>query len=259
MKRQTKRADMPRRQRRKRYVINVKKMTLSVLLLLLGIQLVMAACTSPLFYIRNKRVIGNRIVPKSDVLSRIKIANDANIFLVDKITIVSGIKKNPIVNDVRIYRLLPETLIIRIIERKPMFVLSTGEKLYEVDRFGIPFRSVKNAYSALPVISCNVPCVIVGKRPNSSVFNTAMKCLLLAKEKKKFRVEKLTVDQSQNLCLNVRDGYQVKLGQPDRIEEKLDIAARAVEQIPEFRQHGEYIDVSCPEAPAIKSEVTSDQ
>lgn len=242
---------MPRRQRRKRYVINVKKLVLSFLLLLLAGEITWAAFSSPWFYVTKIKPIGNRLMSSKEVKERLNLPNHTNIFVIKKRTLISGVKKNPVVKDVRLYRLLPGTLIVQVIERKPVFVLSIGEKLYEVDHSGIPFRSVKNAYSALPVISCNVPCVIVGKRPNSSVFNTAMECLLMA-QKMKFRVVKLSVDQSQDLCLNIRDGYQVKLGRPDRLVDKLDVAARTVDQIPEFRQRGEYIDVSCPEDYAFK-------
>ena len=244
---------MPRR--RKRYVFNIKRLILSGLLLSLVIEVVIAAFNSPWFYVRHIRPTGNSIIPSAEVRKRLNIKKDDNIFLIDKSVLTKRIVENPVVKDIQLHRRLPDTLIVKVIERKPDLILSTRETLYEVDSMGVPFRIVKSGNENLPVIFCEVPGrITLGKPLHGSTFDVARKCLLLAREKKIFHITNLIVDQSGNLCLNVRDGYQVKLGKPYRLADKLYNAALTVEQIPEFRQHGEYVDVSVPEAPALKFE-----
>jgi cell division protein FtsQ len=183
----------------------------------------------------------------------LNLPKDTNIFLINKQALEQRVENEPAVKEVRLYRRLPNTLIVRVIERKPELILETSKALYEVDSEGVPYRIAKKVDSSLPLITCGmVGSIRLGQQLRTPEFLIARNCLLLAKNKKMFNVAKLSVDQSQELCLNVRDGYQVKLGRPEQLSEKLDIAAQAVAQIPEFRERGEYVDVSCPEAPAIK-------
>ena len=215
----------------------------------------MAAFTSPMFYVRRQKIVGNTTVPASDILKRLNLPRHSNIFLIRKRMIAERVMTNPVVKDVRLHRKLPDILIVQVIERKPYLTLSTSEKLYAVDHAGVPFRILKHADSELPVVSCKVKKrIVLGKPLNDPNFKIARDCLLLVNGRKIFQITELGVDQNQELWLNVRDGFQVKLGQAARLSEKLRIAKQAVDQIPEFKQRGKYIDVTIPEAPALKLE-----
>ena len=252
VKRPIKLADAPRR-RRKRYAINKKRLVLSLILFALGVELVLVALTSPQFAIEKLKVTGTRVIPVSEVLRELSFMKGSNIFKVDERKVADLLKKNPVVADVRLHRRLPRTLIVSITERKPELLLKTGTALYDVDRLGIPYRAVVKVDTKLPLIACTISDRITLGRPlKSPAFKTARRCLLLAQAKKVFRPAKITVDQSGHLCLNVRDEFQVKLGTPEQLSRKLDLAEQVVEQIPEFRQRGVYIDVTCPDASALK-------
>lgn len=242
-----------RRVRRKRYIVNAKRLMLCILLILLAVEVALAAYTSPWFYVKHKRVVGNKTVSSSEILDRLQIPHNCNIFALNKREAESRLAGDSVVKEVRLYRRPPNTLIIRVVERMPDLVLSTGGKLYEVDSSAVPFRVVDEADARLPVLSCEVrERIILGQPLDDAAFNTGRNCLLLARAEKKLRVAKLTVDPKNYLCLNTTDGFQVKLGRPEQLSEKLDIAARAVEQIPEFSKSGQYIDVTCVEAAALK-------
>jgi len=246
-------ASVPRRRHRKRRVINVKRLILSVLLILLAVEVTVAAFTSPWFSIKGVRFAGNETIASKDIRRQLDLRPDANIFRINKRAIARRVMANPVVKEVRLYRRLPDTLVVRIEERKPDLVLNARGAMYEVDSAGVPFRAVKHAKAGLPVLSCKAPGrVVLGRRIRASSFGTARNCLLLVREKKIFQVAEITVDQNNDLCLNVRDGFQVKLGRPEQLSAKLNMAVRIVEQIPEFRQRGAYIDLTVPEAPALK-------
>lgn len=244
---------VPARRRRKRHVVNKMRLAVSAVVLILVVELTVVALTSPLFAVKKVRVVGNKTVPSAEILRALRLSSDSNIFLVNKQQVAAKLEGNPVINHVRLRRRLPGTLIVAVVERKPRLILETGGVLYEVDSWGVPFRVVKRLNGKLPVISCAVPGrIALGKPIYAAAFDVARECLLLAQEKKIAGLLKITVDQNRDLCLNVRDEFQVKLGRPEQLSEKLDIAVQVREQIPEFRQRGEYIDVATPEAPAFK-------
>lgn len=157
------------------------------------------------------------------------------------------------IKKVVVRRQLPDTIVVELFERRAELTLKTQGRLYEVDPYGIAFRVVGHAMPGVPVVSCSVPGPItLGKQVKATIFLTARRSLQLAEQEKGFRVAKITIDQNNDLCLNVRDGVGIRLGQPERLDEKLEVARRLVEQVAEVRNGAEYVDVTCLEAPAFK-------
>ena len=242
-----------RRRRRKRRVVNVRRLILALLLTALAAELAVVVLTSPRFAIEKIRVVGTRIVPSTQVTGEIKYLIGSNIFAVKKELIAAQLTRNPVITGVRLRRKLPRTLVVEITERKGHLVLNTGAGLYEVDRSGIAFRKVSAANPNLPMVCCPFSGrIVLGKRVRFPAFASARYCLIKAQEIKAFRVAKISVDPDGHLCLNVREGFEVRLGRPEQIGVKLDIVSRLVQQTPEFRRRGVYVDVTCPEAPACK-------
>jgi cell division protein FtsQ len=232
----------------------VRRLILALLLTALAAELVVVVLTSPRFAIDGIRVTGTRIIPASQVVREIQYLIGSNIFAVKKEEIAAQLTRNPIVVGVRIRRHLPRTLIVEVTERRAHLVLNTGRALYEVDRSGIAFRKVSAANPNLPMVCCPFSRrIVLGERVRFPAFASARDCLIQAQGKKEFRVRKIAVDPDGHLCLNVREGFEVRLGRPDQIAGKLDLVSRLVQQNPEFRERGVYVDVTCfPEAQACK-------
>ena len=253
MAKRPERSEYSRRRRQKRRVINRKRLLLSIFLVIIGGELVFALLTSPMFAVKRIIVAENMTVSDGEVLRVLKIPKHANIFRVDKVSALREVRRNPVVENASMRRRIPSTLIVTITERTPVFTLNSSGNLYEIDASGIPFRQDKALTQKLPVVSCRVPKRIVLGRPiRDATFAAARECLLLAQAKKVFSGITITVDQKREMCLNVRDDFQVKLGKPEQLARKLDIAEQVIQQTPEFRKRGAYIDVTCPEAPAYK-------
>ena len=253
MRRRPRSAGQTQRRRRKRHVINKKRLVLTMLLVTLGVEVAFVVFTCPVFYVRKIRPVGNRTISSAEIVQALDIPPESNVFLIRKAMVVRQALKNPVVKEARVYRRPPGTLVLRIVERKPHAVLDTGGTLYEVDSSGVPFRAVKEASADVPVIFCDLSSeVVFGKPLDDSAFKIGRECLLLAQQEEISGVAKITVDQNHHLCLNVRDDFEIRLGRPEQLSEKLGIAAQAMKQIPRLRQHGEYIDVTCPKAPVMK-------
>lgn len=235
--------------RHKRYRVNAPRLILSLLLVLLVGEAALAILTSPWFEIKDVVVRGRKLVAPEFVARCTRIPEESNIFTFPTHSIADRLRPNPIIKKVAISRRLPGTLVVRITERSAWSVLSVGGKFYEVDAACIPFRVVASPAPKLPVLSCEIAeAIALGKQIRAPAFHAATNCLQLAIRLGKFSVRKITVDQNNDLCLNVQDGLLIRLGQPLHLEDKLDKARQTIELVPDL----EYVDVTCPEAPAFK-------
>lgn len=222
---------------------------MSLLLILLVGEGTFAVLKSPWFEIKNVIVYGRKLVAQEFVARRTRIPEKSNIFTFSMRSIADRLRPNPIIEKVTVSRRFPDALVVRITERKAYSVLSTRGQFYEVDAGGIPFRTVAAPDPKLPLLSCEVPqAVILGKQIKADDFLMATKCLQLARQLKEFPVGKITVDPNNDLCLNVQGGILIRLGQPQQLQDKLEKAQRTIQLVPDL----EYIDVTCPGAPALK-------
>ncbi len=241
-----------RRRHHKHYKVNIKRLALALLLMSLTAELVWAAFTSPYLYVKNKKVTGNVTVSTSEILGRLAISPKTNIFRVRARNARARLLRNPVISDVELHRSLPSTLIVNVTERTTDFMLSCRGKLYEIDSTDVPFRMAKQVDPHMSIVYCDFSGIVLGKQITDSSFVNASKCLILAREKHIPQVVKIAVDQNGDLCLNVSDGFEIRLGRPERLAEKLGIAAKMLNQYPELRQRGGYINITCVEAPAFK-------
>ena len=232
----------------------MRRLAWALLVLTLAGLMLMVALTSPRLAIRKIQVAGTRIIPAGEIIRETKYLLGSNILSVKKDRVAARLTRNPVVLAVELRRRLPRTLIVEITERTGHLVLNTGAGLYEVDRSGVAFRKVTSPSPKLPMLCCPFTGrIALGKRVRYPAFDLARDCLTGAEGKKQFHVSKISVDPDGHLCLNTREGFEVRLGRPDQLPKKLDMVARLVDQHPEFSEHGEYVDVTCfPEAPACK-------
>ncbi len=237
------------RRQRKHYSINAPRLILSLLLILLAGEAVLAVFTSPWFEISRVRTYGRRTAAAQFVKKNTQVPEKSNILRFDTRGMAARLCRDPIIERVTVSRRLPDTLVVRITERKARLVLKTHRKHYEVDEMHVPFRIVAEPNPRLPLLVCRVPERIVLGRPiKTHAFLIAANCLRVATQEKKFLVGKITVDQNNDLCLNDRDGLLIRLGQPQDIEDKLEKAMQTIDLVPDL----DYVDVTCPEAPAFK-------
>ncbi len=88
-----------------------------------------------MFSLKNVEIIGNQNVPKSELLSLFEMDTTKSIFDIDLKAISAKIKKHPFVLEAQVSRKLPNNLVVKIIERKPLAIVN-GEKLSLIDKFG---------------------------------------------------------------------------------------------------------------------------
>lgn len=243
------------RRRHKKRVIRWGRLLSVLLLIALTIELVGALLTSPYFSIRKIRVSGNKTVTTTEILRLMDKSKGTNIFRIDKHAIVDRLTQNPAIKDARVFRRLPNGLVVDVVERKSDAILRVNGKLYLLDSSGIPYRRISEVDPKLTTISCNnLSAIHMGKPVTDLEFKAARQCLLQVRREKLPKITEIYIDQNDGLCLNTKDGFRVILGQPEQIRQKIDEAARVIREIPDFRKKGEYVNVSSPGNPAYKLE-----
>ncbi|MDO8683905.1 MAG: FtsQ-type POTRA domain-containing protein [Armatimonadota bacterium] len=217
-------------------------------------ELVFVVLTSPKLRINKIDIRGAKTIPLSDLRARTKCAVGSNFFLVDKGRVRKNVLKNPVVRDVRVSRRPMRKLVVQVEERIPRIALSAAGKMYLVDGSGFVFKQVRRSPKRLAVLEIpnlkGSPCI--GSKPYHKHIMSSLKCFRKASEKG-FRIEKISVDPGNNMCLNMVSGLCVKLGPPDDLGRKFaNLKTVLAARQPEIATDALYVDLSCITAPAWK-------
>lgn len=165
-----KRAASKAAQNRKKNNRKVKKVIIHIMkyTIILGIFIGMAIffITSPIFNIKEIEINGNEKINKEEIIYLSEIKKEDNIYKYSKSAIKQKIKTNPYIENVQVYRILPDKIEINIEERKASFLLQLeGEYAYINNQGYILEKNKENIY--LPIIigfSTKVENMIEGKQ-----------------------------------------------------------------------------------------------
>jgi len=106
--------------------------------------------------IESIRVKGTRIVNPQAVIAQCGVHVGDALYGIDLFAAKRRAMANPFIADVQIHRIIPGTLEIGVVERKPVALLNAGE-LYAIDREGVVLASANHLRSPdlldLPILS----------------------------------------------------------------------------------------------------------
>lgn len=138
--------------------------------ILLGILigLIVFFITSPVFNIKEVTVKGNEKINQEEIIYLSEIQVGDNIYHYSKTNIKQNIKTNPYIEEVQVYRILPDKIEIEVKERKASFMIQLdGSYAYINNQGYILEKSKENIY--LPIItgfSTETENMIEGKQLN---------------------------------------------------------------------------------------------
>lgn len=138
---------------------------LIILLLICGLVFLMS---SKLFEIKNIEIKNNSRVSKEEVEEFCEFDKYRNIFWVTKLRISKDLEKNAYVENIKIHKKLPNTLIIDINERVPKFMLQIADSYVYINNQGY-LLEVSTENIGLPIIlgfKTDLSNVEVGNRLN---------------------------------------------------------------------------------------------
>lgn len=112
-----------------------------------------ALCTiySPLFNIKSIQIEGNNKISENEIISLSQIQMEENIFSIKEENIRKKIKENAYIDKVKMVRKLPSTIILKIEERIPMYLLEYAGSYIYLDKQGY-FLEISTQKLELPIL-----------------------------------------------------------------------------------------------------------
>ncbi len=118
-----------------------------------GMPMVEAVRSHPVFSIRNVVVEGADYIEPEEIIQTADIPRGENIFDFDIAAIAEHLETSYAAEDFVVYKKLPDTVAIKVRERKPVALLNAN-KIIGVDENGVPLPHVGASYvETLPIIS----------------------------------------------------------------------------------------------------------
>ena len=217
----------------------------------LGLALVEAGFllfANPYLHVTRVRVDGAQTLSAEQVFDEARVPQRTNILWILRQPFGKRLTADPIVEQASCSIHLPNLLVLTVKERQPKAVVAGGGQFWLVDAKSVAYRRVDGPLPGIPLVqaaSAGMPLEVTpGQSLRAPWLSDAFSLLNLLPVNSNLSGLKIVVDQSSNLCLNRKDGLQIRLGQPENLPQKMVLAEAAV------AAHGResaYIDVSSPE------------
>ncbi|MGO8672990.1 MAG: cell division protein FtsQ/DivIB [Capsulimonadaceae bacterium] len=211
----------------------------------------------PGFWVRHVRVDGLHSLTAEQVFATARVPLRTNIFyMAARVPLTRRVSAIPEVDHVKRLLMLPNTIVLRVVERTPYAVLAAAGQYWLLDTNRVPYRTVPHPLPGLPTIKpidqAAMAVVIAGRPINADWMMQSYHLLGLVATNNTLRARWITVDQNANLCLNRQDNLAINLGSPDDLPAKLAIADAALQNTgSDIARKVAYIDVTCPTQPAM--------
>ena len=208
---------------------------------------------NPALRVTQVRVVGAQTLSPEQVYQEARVPARTNIFWMLRQPFAQRLQADPRVDYASRSIELPHRLVLTVAERQPRAILAGGGQFWLLDRKGIPYRQLDRPLPHLPIVqvaAAVLPDAVMPGRPLRAVWMPdALRLLTLLDTTPNLGGAKIVVDQNMNLCLNRRNGLQIRLGQPDALPLKVALASATVGTL---ATKAVYIDVSSPRQPVYR-------
>jgi len=193
--------------------------------LLIGHWVYVHLLSDPYFRVREVEVEGGRKIPKETLLSLTVVEGMPNLFSVKLKEVVKRLESHPWIEQVRVRKVFPRTIVIQVEERKPMAIIQL-DGLYYIDTKGEIFTAVgdKDEYN-YPYVT-GLTRRVLEKDPVEAkrLITKALELLRIVSQEKVPPLEDISEIHMERTfgihCFTKAEGLEVKMGWED-FEEKL--------------------------------------
>lgn len=211
---------------------------------------VWAVFFSPLLAVRQVKVVGARHVSSADVARVAHIDESDNLLLLSPTEIARRVQTLPWVKSVDVDRALPDTVRVKIVERKPALALSLGAARWTIDARGRVLKS--GARPALPTLAgAEVSGVEPGAQLTTPEISGALKTFRSMPRSLQARLGAIFVPSSERITLSLDDGTQIRYGSAHQLKAKHEVVKALLARLATQGATAAYIDVRVPANPAV--------
>jgi hypothetical protein len=202
------------------------------------------------FSVRRLDVNGTALTSPDDVAAAGE-ALGQNIFTVDPQVVAQRLVGLPAIQQAQVSLLLPDRLVIHIMERQPALVWQVGADRYLLDASGVVIAQNPPATFArdLPGVTAHdLAAPAVGGRVDPALVQAS---LAVARRAAQFGLHVTAFDYSPatGLTLQLTDAPPITIGGASRLDDKLAAVAAVLRDDPDHGQHWQSLNVTDPDRP----------
>jgi hypothetical protein len=224
------------------------------------------SASSDRFQVRSVRVQGNVLLSRAEV-ENVAAVTGVNVFWVDRSEVAARLRAFPLVQRVDIGAILPDTVEVTIVERKPVAFWVSGDGTYLVDREGVILKPVDvetqqaRACAGQPCDPRLAPLPTVaqldgqplmpGDRVDASALATSARLAALLPA---VGVEPLAFEWSHDAGLEVptRDGWRARFDDGGNVEQQVSTLRVIRDELARTHSPAELIDVRFGDRPYFR-------
>lgn len=175
---------------------------------------------SPLFELREIRVVGNRMVKKGNILERAAIEPGMSLIKVSAREVKERVEAEPWIREIKVVKEYPDRLKLVVSERKPLVTLRTGSGIFIVDKDGYIWKN-EGKIKKLPEVR-DFPALRIetGEKLEARELKNALLCLNSMDESIYSLVASLSAPSVENLTLQLSNGVAVSYGEASETVKK---------------------------------------
>jgi cell division protein FtsQ len=225
----------------------LRTVVVGTLAVVLVVGLVVAALlTVPVFRVQHVQVVGERQVTQDAVLQLADVPTDTAMLRLPVDAISARVATLPVVANVKVVRVWPDTVRIEIDERHPVAYTPLADGSYGlIDDHGVVYRAIANVPADLPKVVGTV-ALDAPDQPIDDTLQAAVDVASRLPASLAGRVDSVWAASPFDVRLQLSDGVQVRWGDPQRTALK----AHVLRLLLHRRASVSVYDVSAPEAPA---------
>jgi len=187
---------------------------------------------SRFFALRDVEIEGNNRLPREDIKRIVESATMDGVWRVRLKDIREELRKNDLIEDAEVTRVLPDKIHVSLIEREPYTLARRGDKLVCVDREGMMFgdASLLKDTAIPPIVSGLVSSgenILEENRRRMLMYQQLLRELDNAEPQLSPRIDEVIFDEEMNIRLILKDSrVAVMVGQEDfrtRLNAALDV------------------------------------
>jgi cell division protein FtsQ len=211
----------------------------------LGVLLVLGGLTwlvygTPMLGVRDVKVVGAQLLVPGQVQAAADVPAGEPLARVDLDGVRARVRAIPAVDRVVVRRSWPSTLVVEVVERTPVAAVPAGKQFTLVDRTGVPYETVPEKPSGLPLLRLATP------GPADQNTRAGLTVLDSLSDELREQLVAVSVVAPAQIRLELRKDRTVVWGDDAQSDRKSQVATVLL------RRAGSQIDVSAPTVVTIR-------
>ena len=243
----------PRISRRRKAVARARRRRLTYQLTgaLSGALLVWIVLWSPLLKVRTVDVEGASHITPAQVARVAGIGEEDNLLFVSSSAITRAVKKLPWVKSVKVDRILPSTVRVRVVEREPAMLVTSNAGTWTLDGTGRVLEAGGEGRGLPALATSDTESLAPGDTIDQLAVRAAVRALGSMPPGLKEKVKAVFAPTSERVSFALQGGLDVRYGSADELRDKHEVVLALLERLRASGSAATYLDVRVPSNPAV--------